>query len=100
MSVTMSKATRIPAAALAAAIALGALFAPAARAGDYCSVDDNYMWNCGFSSMEQCRTAVSGMNGDCSANPSAKDTSIAKLDRNAYAYAPRSIHHGRTKSGN
>ena len=45
-----------------AAIVLGALFAPAAvHAGEHCSVDDDFMRNCGFSSMEQCKATVSGV---------------------------------------
>ena len=76
-----------------AAIVLGALFAPAAvRAGEHCSVDDDFMRNCGFSSMEQCKAMVSGMDGGCFPNPSSKDTSIATINRTVYAYSPRPSH--------
>ena len=92
MTTAVLRAMGIPAAALAAAITLGALFAPsAARAGEYCSVDDSYMWSCGFSSLEQCKASVSGMDGECYAN----NTGIATIDRNAYAYSPLSVHHAR-----
>jgi uncharacterized protein DUF3551 len=96
MTTAVLRAMGIPAAALAAAITLGALFAPsAARAGEYCSVDDSYMWSCGFSSMEQCHATASGMNGSCTTNPFLKNDSTATINRNAYAYARLSVHHAR-----
>jgi hypothetical protein len=96
MTTAVLRAMTIPAATLVAAIALGGLFAPAAvRAGEYCSVDDAHMLNCGFSTMEQCQATVAGMNGDCTRDPFFKDNSVATINRNAYAYAPLSPHHTR-----
>ena len=93
MTTAVLRAMTITAATLVAAIAL---FAPAAvRAGEYCSVDDASMRNCGFSSMEQCKAAVAGMNGDCTRDPFFKDNSIATINRNTYAYAPLSPRHAR-----
>ncbi|WP_316396342.1 DUF3551 domain-containing protein [Bradyrhizobium sp. 33ap4] len=90
-------ATTIPAATLAVAIALGAMFAPfAARAGEYCSLDGDFTKDCGFSSMEQCQATRSGIGGECFLNPSNKDTSIATINRSTYAYVPGPIHHGHT----
>src|SRR5215470_12287219 len=100
MTTAVLRAMTIPAAALAAAIALGALFAPsAARAGEFCSLDVDFMRNCSFSSMEQCKATVSGMDGECSRNPFLKDDSIATINRNAYAYAPRPSHGKRIGRG-
>jgi hypothetical protein len=96
MTTAVLKAAAIPA-ALAAAITLGAVFAPSAvRAGEFCSLDTDHVWGCGFSSMEQCEATVSGVNGVCSRNPFAKDESVATIDRNVYAYAPRPIHRAHT----
>jgi uncharacterized protein DUF3551 len=90
MTTAVLRAMTIPAATLVAAIALGGLFAPAAvRAGEYCSEDGySFTRNCSFSSMEQCKAAVSGMYAACLRDPSLKDNSVATIDRNAYAYAP------------
>ena len=83
----------ISAATLAGAVAIAALLAPhGARAGEYCSRDVDWMKNCSFSSLEQCKASVSGMDGDCYAN----NTGIATIDRNAYAYSPLPTHGKRT----
>jgi Protein of unknown function (DUF3551) len=90
------RAATISTATLSAAIVLGALFAPpAARAGEYCSVDVDFMKNCSFSSMEQCKATVSGMDGGCFPNPSSKNNSIATINRDVYAYSPHPIHRER-----
>ena len=53
MTTTVLKAMIIPAATLVVAIALGGMFAPAVRAGEYCSEDGySFARNCSFSSME------------------------------------------------
>jgi hypothetical protein len=94
------RATTIPAATLAAAIALGGLFSPPpARAGEYCSWDTDYMTDCGFSSMEQCQASRSGRGGDCFRDPFLKDNSTATINRNAYAYSPRPSHRERRGKG-
>jgi hypothetical protein len=93
------KAATVSAATLAAAIALGALFAPpTARAGEFCSRDTDYVTDCSFTSMAQCEVARSGIGGDCYGNPSFKDNSIATIDRNAYAYSPLPSHGKRPKT--
>jgi Protein of unknown function (DUF3551) len=100
MSATVLRATAIPAATLVAAIALGALFAPpTARAGEYCSLDDDHMTDCGFSSMEQCEATRSGIGGECFRDPFLKDNSGATINRNAYAYSPRRTHGGHSGRG-
>ena len=96
MATIVSRATTTRAATLAAAIALVAMFAaPAARAGEICSRDTDYMTDCSFTSIAQCEATRSGISGDCYANPYAKDNSTAPINRNAYAYAPVSSHRAR-----
>src|SRR5262249_39815793 len=69
----------LSAATLAGAIAITALLAPhTVRAGEYCSRDVDFMNNCSFSSMEQCKASVSGTDGECCPNPSSKHTSIVE----------------------
>jgi hypothetical protein len=89
VTTTVSRAITIPAAALAAAIALGGLFAPAAaRAGEYCS-EDGYSAtrNCSFSSMEQCKATISGMYAACLRDPFLKNDSIEAIRSNSDAHA-------------
>ena len=70
---------------LVVAIALGGLFAPAAvRAGEYCS-EDGYTStrNCSFSSMEQCKAAISGTYAACLRDPFLKNDSIEPIKSRA-----------------
>ena len=100
MAAAVLGATTIPATTLAAAITLGALFAPRrARASEYCRLDTDHMTGCGFSSMEQCEATRSGLGGDCFGDPWLSDNSTATINRNAYAYSPRPIHRRRTGRG-
>src|SRR5215468_7158130 len=93
MATIVSKTTTIRAATLSAGIALVAAFAtPAARAGDFCSWDTDFVTSCSFSSMEQCQATRSGIGGECFRDPLLKDNSTAAINRNAYAYAPVSSH--------
>ena len=89
MTTAVLKAMTIPAATLVAAIALGGLFAPAAvRAGEYCSEDGySFTRNCSFSSMEQCKAAISGTYAACLRDPFLKNNSIATINRDAHAYS-------------
>ncbi|MGY3578837.1 DUF3551 domain-containing protein [Bradyrhizobium sp. USDA 4504] len=97
MTAAALRTTTIPAATLAVAIALGAMFAPsAARAGDYCSLDGDFTKDCGFNSMEQCQATRSGIGGECFLNPTNTDSGIATINRSTYAYVPRPNHHGHT----
>jgi hypothetical protein len=80
-----SKAATAPAAALVVAIALGAMIAPEASAGEFCRRDvTGHMTGCGYDSMDQCQAASSGLGGDCFRDPSLGDS------RNALAYHPKS----------
>jgi hypothetical protein len=101
MTTAVLRAMTISAATLVVAIALGGLFAPAAvRAGEYCSEDGySFTRNCSFISMEQCKAAISGMNGACLRDPFLKEDSIANINRNAYAYSPLSTHGGHIRRG-
>jgi hypothetical protein len=95
MTTAVLKAMTVPAAALAAAIASGALL-PAAHAGEYCSRDTDYMTDCSFSSKELCEASRSGRGGECFVGAALENNSIATVDRNAYAYSPRPAHRERT----
>ena len=82
------KAMTFSAATLVVAGALGglfALFAPAAvRAGEYCSEDGySFTRNCSFSSMKQCKAAVSGTYAACLRDPFPKDDSIEPIKSRA-----------------
>jgi hypothetical protein len=91
------KAVTAPAAALVVAIALGAMIAPEASAGEFCRRDvTGHMTGCGYDSMDQCQAASSGLGGDCFRDPSLGDsknvgnTKNAGDSSNALAYHPKS----------
>src|SRR3984893_17953322 len=93
------KVTPASAAALVVAIALGTLLAPKASAGEFCRTDvSGHMTGCGFSSMEQCQAASSGIGGGCfrAANfpegKSASDGRNSGKSSSAFAYQPKSSH--------
>jgi Protein of unknown function (DUF3551) len=94
------KAATAPAAALLAAIAIGAMLAPEASAGEFCRSDvTGHMTSCGFDSMAQCQASSAGIGGDC-----FRDLSLGDRN-NAYAYQPesprwRSGSHGAGKAAN
>ncbi|MEA2888973.1 MAG: hypothetical protein QOD11_3333 [Bradyrhizobium sp.] len=76
------------AAALFAAIAVGAMTA-SASAAEFCRTDvTGHMTSCSFTSLEQCRAASAGIGGDCFRDPSLGDSNNA----NAYAYQPEQPH--------
>jgi Protein of unknown function (DUF3551) len=86
----------MPAAALAAAIVLGAMSAPQANAAEFCRRDvTGHMTGCGFDSMEQCQAASAGVGGECFRDPYRTDNS------NALAYQPKShrARHGSPAAG-
>jgi hypothetical protein len=88
------KEATAPAAAFLAAIAFGAMTAPASAA-EFCRTDvTGHMTSCGFDSMAQCQAASAGIGGDCFRDPYLKDAK--NDDKNAYAYHPKS---SRLKSG-
>jgi hypothetical protein len=70
------------------AIAQGGLFAPAAvRADQYCSEDGySFARNCNFSSMEQCKAAISGTYAACLRDPFLKDDSIETINHDSDTY--------------
>jgi hypothetical protein len=87
MNTTVLKAMTIPAATLVVAIALGGLFAPAAvRAGEYCSEDAYFTRDCSFSSMEQCKAAISGTYAACLRDPFLKHDGIETINQNSDTY--------------
>jgi hypothetical protein len=83
-------ATFVVAATLGAS--LGAITASPAQAGEYCRTDvTGHMTGCGFSNMEQCQAAASGIGGDCFRDPNLpnKGSNANTIDgRNSFAYQP------------
>ena len=86
MTTTVLKVMTISAATLILAIALGGLFAPAAvRAGEYCSEDGySFARNCSFTSMEQCKAAISGKYAACLRDPFLKDDKTINHNSDTY----------------
>lgn len=90
------KTTTATAAVAAAAIAFGAMMASDASAGEFCRQDvTGHMTGCGYSSMEQCQAASSGVGGDCFRDPNLGN-SASNNSGNALAYQPKS---SRTRKG-
>ena len=58
----------------AAFVSLSALVA---QAGEYCSTNTSGMRGCGFSSLEQCKAAMSGLAGTCARDPYYQDPTLA-----------------------
>jgi uncharacterized membrane protein len=84
---TIAKMITASAAALST-LAFVTIAAPAAHAGEFCSVNTSGMRGCGFSTLEQCQATVSGIgSGPCIRDPFYKNT-------NALAYQPK---HGRAR---
>ena len=70
------------AAAALSALAMAAFAAPAAQAGEYCSVNSSGMRGCGFETLAQCQASVAGQNGACMRDPFLQDA------RSSLAYQP------------
>ena len=88
------KTIAVPAAALFAGIALAAMSAPEASAGEFCRRDvTGHMTSCGFDNMEQCQATSAGIGGDCFRDP------FLDYNSNAYADHPNSSRsRSRTRS--
>ncbi len=43
--------------------------APAAHAGEFCSVNNSYMRSCGYDTMAQCQAMLGGRDGTCVRDP-------------------------------
>lgn len=71
----------IASAAALCSFAAIAIATPAAQAGEYCVTNTSGMRGCGYSSMEQCQAAVSGLSGTCARDPF--------YGNNAMAYQPK-----------
>src|ERR1700736_3501244 len=70
-------------AAALSTLAFVAMATPAAQAGEYCSTNSSGMRGCGFSSLEQCKASMAGINGTCDRDPFYKDAN------SALAYQPK-----------
>jgi hypothetical protein len=64
-------------------LAFVAMATSAAQAGEYCNTNTSGMRGCGFSSLEQCQAAMSGIGGTCARDPYYTNASTA------LAYQPR-----------
>jgi hypothetical protein len=85
------KASTAPAAALFAAIAVGAMTMPPASAAEFCRTDvTGHMTSCSYTSLEQCHAASAGIGGDCFHDPSLGESNNANAKADAYAYHPES----------
>lgn len=78
---TITKLITASAAALST-LAFVSIAAPAAHAGEYCSVNTSGMRGCGFATMEQCKATMSGGLGTCMRDPFYNNS-------NALAYQPK-----------
>jgi Protein of unknown function (DUF3551) len=94
----------VPAAAFVAAVILGAATTGSASAGEFCRRDvTGFMTGCGYSTMEQCQAASSGIGGDCFRDPNLPATTASSAKgtpRNAYAYQPTPAHKHSRVHGN
>jgi hypothetical protein len=68
------------------ALAMLAFAAPAAQAGEFCSINSSGMRGCGFESLAQCQASMAGQNGTCMRDPYLQDA------RTALAYQPIKGH--------
>jgi hypothetical protein len=81
---------------------------PAAQAGEYCSTNSSGMRGCGFSSLEQCKASMAGINGTCDRDPflpaAGNSASNGHSTNNALAYQPKhaknAAHHAKTAVSN
>ena len=55
--------------ALFALASVAMMSAPAAHAGEFCSVNNSYMRSCSFETMAQCEAMISGRDGTCLRDP-------------------------------
>jgi hypothetical protein len=93
------KLAGVPAAAMIAAVAFGAINLPEAKAGEFCRRDvSGFMTGCGYENMEQCQAASAGVGGDCFRDPFLKESrnnqgksnaSKSSQSSNAFAYQPK-----------
>jgi hypothetical protein len=99
------KLAGVPAAAMIAAVAFGAINMPDAKAGEFCRRDvTGFMTGCGYANIEQCQAASAGLGGDCFRDPFLKETKNTQSKTNqsngAFAYQPKSsTRHGAAKAG-
>ena len=83
----------VPAATFVAAVILGAVTTGSASAGEFCRRDvTGFMVGCGFSTMQQCKDASSGIGGDCFRDPSLAAANNSGNPGNAFAYQPAPAH--------
>ena len=83
----------VPAATFVAAVILGAMTTSSASAGPICRQDvTGHMTGCGYSTMEQCQAASSGIGGDCFPDPNLAANSNSRNPGNAFAYQPAPAH--------
>jgi hypothetical protein len=91
--------TTIASAATLFASAFLVMTAPAARADEYCNYSPQANAGCGFTSMEQCQAATSGVGGVCSAAPSLKTPNDALAYQAKRPHARRELHPRKEPAG-
>ena len=75
-----------PAAAFSA-LAVVAFAAPAAQAGEFCTLNSGGMRGCGYDTMDQCKATLSGHDGMCIRDPFYQDPKAAMA-----SYHPKHGH--------
>jgi hypothetical protein len=73
--------------ALFALASVAMMSAPAAHAGEFCSVNNSYMRSCSFDTIEQCQAMLSGRDGTCIRDPLLADKNSALLANKRSAFA-------------
>jgi hypothetical protein len=75
--------------------------APAAHAGEFCTVNNSYMRSCGYDTMAQCQAMLGGRDGTCVRDPFLADNNSASLANKRTAFAslhePHHHHHHHVK---
>jgi hypothetical protein len=87
-------------AAVLSTLAFVAMATPPAQAGEFCATNTSGMRGCGYSSLEQCRTAMSGIGASCGRDPYYDNASTALAyqpkqtrSRSALRPAKQSVEH-------
>jgi Protein of unknown function (DUF3551) len=107
----MKKFLTLAAAPATALFALAFMtMATPASAGEYCSTNSSGMRGCGYSSLEQCKASMAGINGTCDRDPflpaAGNTANNGNSTNNALAYQPKhpggknAAHHAKTAVSN
>ncbi|HEX9468216.1 MAG TPA: DUF3551 domain-containing protein [Bradyrhizobium sp.] len=81
----------LTASAALSTLAFVAMATPAAQAGEYCSTNSSGMRGCGYTSLEQCKASMAGINGTCDRDPYYTNANSGNASA-AMAYQPKQTH--------